>query len=110
MDQQSALNAVREYADIVKAHLPVVKVILFGSYARGDERENSDIDVAVVVERLEEDFLASSALLQRLIRDIDLRIEPILFVAEHDPSGFLAHIEATGITVYSARPAVSAGT
>jgi predicted nucleotidyltransferase len=101
MDKQSAIRAVEKYADIVRNHFPVMKVILFGSYARGDQRANSDIDVAVVVERLDKDFLTSAALLQRLIRDIDLSIEPILIVDEYDPSGFLAHIEATGITVYS---------
>jgi predicted nucleotidyltransferase len=30
-----------------------IEVILFGSYATGTNRENSDIDVAVVVEKLE---------------------------------------------------------
>jgi predicted nucleotidyltransferase len=105
MDQQSAVATVGKYAEIVRNHFPVVKVILFGSYARGDQRVNSDIDVAVVLERLEGDFLDSAALAQRLIRDIDLSIEPILLVDEYDPSGFLAHIEATGITVYTAESA-----
>ncbi len=108
MDQQSAINAVTKYADVVKDHFPVRKVILFGSYARGDQRKYSDIDVAVVVERLEKDILTSSALLQRLIRDIDLSIEPLLLIEGYDPSGFLEHIEATGIVVYSAPSTVSA--
>lgn len=105
MDQQSAIAAVEKYAVLVRKHFPVLKVILVGSYARGDQRVHSDIDVAVVVEKLEGDFLTSAALAQRLIRDIDLSIEPILLVDEYDPSGFLAHIESTGITVYSAAPA-----
>lgn len=35
------------FLPIVAAHLPEAKVILYGSRARGDDKEGSDIDVAI---------------------------------------------------------------
>lgn len=78
-----------------------LKVVLFGSYARGDWRHDSDIDVAVVVKKIEGDFLKAAARLHRLAWPIDFRIEPILFEdGSNDPSGFLEHILKHGIVVY----------
>src|SRR3989338_5698943 len=34
-----------------KAKLPIISVILFGSYARGDYDEDSDIDVLVILKK-----------------------------------------------------------
>lgn len=42
------LEVVNTIVERIKRHPHVEKVILFGSRARGDERERSDIDIAVV--------------------------------------------------------------
>ena len=42
-------NAINRYAELVKKTLPVDMIILYGSYARGTEHKDSDIDIAVVV-------------------------------------------------------------
>ena len=34
-----------------EAHLPIISVILFGSYARGDYHDDSDIDVLVILKK-----------------------------------------------------------
>jgi predicted nucleotidyltransferase len=93
---------VRQYADVLRAELPVRKVVLFGSHARGTAHEYSDIDVAVLVDHVEGDWLEVEALLFRLGRGIDYRIEPVLREEGHDPSGFVAEILRTGHVVYAA--------
>jgi len=75
-------------------------VILFGSYAKGTQTETSDIDVAVVVDRIEGDFLDTEARLYRIRRDIDDRIEPVLLEKDADKSGLLESIMKTGKVVY----------
>jgi len=102
MDKATVINRVRAYSEIVRKHFPVKAVILFGSHAQGTARPESDIDVAVIVERIEQDFLESAAKLCYLRNDLDENIEPHLFEAGHDPSGFLAEILRTGEVIWEA--------
>ena len=52
-------------------------IILYGSYARGDYTENSDIDILVVADNLPRDPRDAYEKLVRLIIDDDPRITPI---------------------------------
>ena len=81
----------------------VNKIILYGSYARGDFRQDSDIDVAVVVPRISisDDILKDMAKLFKLRRSISNNIEPVLLIDEDDPSGFLENISQYGEVIYS---------
>ena len=92
---------VKRYADIVKKNIDVKMVLLYGSHARGDQREYSDIDVAVIVDDIGEDYLEKSAKLASLVWDIDTRIEPNLLCAKYDRSGFLESIMKYGKIIYS---------
>jgi predicted nucleotidyltransferase len=102
MDTQQAIKLVKRYADVVRAQFPVRKVVLYGSHARGTAHEYSDIDVAVLVDRIEGDLLDLEATLFRLGRGVDFRIEPVLREKGHNPSGLTAEILRTGHVVYSA--------
>jgi len=102
MDKTTAIKCVRQYAEIVKKHFDVEKIILYGSYSRDSSRKDSDIDVAVVLNHVDEDFLATEAKLFRLRREIDARIEPVLLEESNDKSGFLEEILRTGEIIYSA--------
>jgi len=62
-------------------------------------REHSDIDVAVVVSNISDDFFAINPLLWKLRRQIDDRIEPILIDKSNDKSGFLDEIKRNGIEI-----------
>ena len=75
------------------------ELILFGSYAAGTAGTDSDIDVAVVVDNIEGDFFSTRPLLWKIRREVDDRIEPILFDIQHDESGFLQEIKKTGIVI-----------
>ena len=101
MDKTEVIKKVKKYAQVVKEKFPVRMIILFGSYARGCAREHSDIDVAVVVDHNDEDYLESRQQLFKLGTDIDCRIEPILIERNQKyHSGFLEEIRKTVEIIY----------
>ena len=75
MDKKEIINIVRKYADLVEEKYPYSKVILFGSYAKGNPHKDSDIDVAVILNN-RNNFDSIQLELMRLRRKIDSRIEP----------------------------------
>jgi predicted nucleotidyltransferase len=101
MDKKEVIKIVKTYAEIVKTQFPVKHVILYGSYAKGIQQEHSDIDVAIVVDKVKGNWLSSKIKLFKLRRDIDPRIEPVLLEKDNDPSGFLEEIMKTGVIIYS---------
>lgn len=101
MDKREIIEIVQRYAVVVDKHIKPRKVILYGSYAKGEWREDSDIDVAVVMETVKGDFLENEALLYRLRRSVDDRIEPVLLEEGNDSSGFLAEILKHGQVIFS---------
>jgi len=100
MDKDLALLAIRKFSESVRTILDPVMVVLYGSYAKGTQTESSDIDVAVIVERITGDYLDQEAALYRIRRDIDDRIEPVLLEKDNDRSGFLQSIMDSGEIVY----------
>ncbi len=103
MVDQGVLNTVNQYVMLIAKELGVKKAYLFGSFAHGKEREESDIDIAVVIENMP-DFFSTQKLLMRLRRNVDLRIEPHPIMEEdfNSSNPFAWEIEKTGILVYSA--------
>jgi len=99
VDTQEAVAKLAQYKELLSRHLSFDKMILFGSHARGTQREDSDVDVAVVVEESAGDYFATRPLLWRLRREIDDRIEPVLLETRHDQSSFLQEILKTGIII-----------
>ena len=74
------------------------EVYLYGSYSKGTAREDSDIDVAVVVPEVNGDFLKESAKLWSITWDVDTLIEPVLIDARY-PSPLYEDILQTGVAV-----------
>jgi predicted nucleotidyltransferase len=75
MDQRDALNIATKYANVVRSKYDFAKIILFGSFAKGNFNKDSDIDIAVILK----DFgnrMDIQLDLMRLRRKIDSRIEP----------------------------------
>lgn len=103
MDKTTVKKLVEDYAKLVVNNMVVKKIILYGSYARGDYRKDSDIDVAVVVSKnnISKNILDDMAKLFKLRRSISNDIEPVLLIDEEDPSGFLDSISEYGEVVYS---------
>lgn len=99
MDKTAAIAKLTRYKELLKGHFDLHKLILFGSYAKGNQHADSDIDVAVVVNRSSGEYFSEIPLLWKLRRQIDDRIEPILFEKDRDDSGFLAEILRSGIEI-----------
>ena len=99
MDKTEAIEKVRQFKQLLINHFNLDSVYLFGSYARETNREDSDIDVAVVVSNISEDYFSVNPVLWRLRRQIDDRIEPILIDKNDDKLGFLDEIKRNGIEI-----------
>lgn len=91
MDKRDAVEIASRYADAIKSKYKIVKVILFGSFAKGNFNEHSDIDIAVVLDDYP-NLIEIQLELMRLRRKIDSRIEPHPFRKEEfDISNPLAY-------------------
>ncbi len=99
MDKREAISKVKAYRMLLKEHIALDKVYLYGSYASNTNRMDSDIDVAIVVKKIEGDYFTIQPLLWKLRRQVDDRIEPILIERENDLSGFLTEIQRNGIEI-----------
>ena len=69
------LNSINKFIKEIKKHYNITTIILFGSYAKGTENEDSDIDIAVISDDFE-DIYECMANLMGMTWDIDARIEP----------------------------------
>src|SRR5450759_4774287 len=99
MDKNEVIRIVSKYKLLVSKHFDIESMILFGSYAKGNQKDDSDIDVAIVVNSITQDFFSYAPLLWKLRREIDDRIEPILIEKNKDESGFLKEILKTGLII-----------
>lgn len=75
MDKRQALKIAKRYIKSVARRYPFEKVFLFGSYATGTNHEDSDIDLAIVFNTVD-DIIDMQADLLRMRTDNDLMIEP----------------------------------
>ncbi len=75
MDKSEAVKIANSFAIAVKNNYECEEVILFGSYAKGTNHKDSDIDIAVILKNYE-NSLNIQLELMRLRRKIDSRIEP----------------------------------
>jgi uncharacterized protein len=100
MDKDEAIIKVKAYKHLLESHFPLENVYLYGAYATNTQAEDSDIDVAVVVGRIEGDYFAVGPLLWKLRKQIDERIEPILIEREFDDTFILGEVRKSGIEIH----------
>ena len=96
------LNIINNYVLELSKEININKVILFGSYAKGTNDENSDIDIAIVTDDFENDVIDEELNLMRLRRKIDTRIEPHLIRIDDYrkvSTPFIQEVIDTGIKV-----------
>ena len=66
----------KDFGRLVQEELDVKYIYLYGSYVKGTQTEDSDIDIAVVGDDFSGDPIADTLILMRIRRKIDKRIEP----------------------------------
>ena len=79
MDKIEAIKLSQKYVEQVRNKYNVEKAILFGSYAKGTNKVDSDIDLAIIIKH-SVDLLETQIDLLNLRSDDDLMIEPHLFL------------------------------
>lgn len=68
---------VQKYVKALRSkNIRVEKAILYGSYARGQANEDSDIDIAIISPDLGRDYVDEALMLKEISEDIDLDISP----------------------------------
>jgi predicted nucleotidyltransferase len=102
LDKTTVREIALKYTEEVKKVLNPVEIILFGSYVNGTPHEYSDIDIAVVMNNYQGDWLETASMLYGLKRQVSLDIEPHLMDETCDRSGFLELIKKTGEVIYKA--------
>jgi uncharacterized protein len=75
MDKIEALNIASKYIELLKNKYTIKSAILFGSYAKGTQHPDSDIDIAIVLTH-SDDIIDTQIEFMKLRRKVDLRIEP----------------------------------
>ena len=98
MDKGQAIELARKYKAMVAERLPLKALYLYGSYSKGNYREDSDIDIAVVVESLSDNYFDDTPLLWKLRRRISNLIEPVLLTEDMD-NPLYRDITKTGILI-----------
>ena len=100
MVKKTIIGTASRYVRQLPAELDVKKAFLFGSCALGQESEDSDIDIAVVLGNMT-DFFETQMQLMRLRRNIDLRIEPhpIGESEFNNTNPFAWEVQSTGIEI-----------
>ncbi len=102
MDQKSTSYIVTKYIDFLKKNnISVQKAYIFGSHAKGTYDEDSDIDLAIILDNLKNSY-DMQVYLMKLGRKFDTRIEPHPFAEEDflNPSiPIVCEILQTGIEI-----------
>ena len=100
--QKKVEKKIKDYVDVLKQdNLPIKKVILFGSYAKGTQHKWSDLDVCVVSPKFHNFFNDMQYLLIKRIDATSPHIEPVGLNPKdfHETSFLVEEIKRHGIEV-----------
>ncbi|MBI4765877.1 MAG: nucleotidyltransferase domain-containing protein [Deltaproteobacteria bacterium] len=93
------LRTVRQYVEhLQKNQIPIWRIYLYGSVAKGTYHENSDIDLAVFWDKEDIDGFNEDVQLMKLTKKIDLRLEPHSFARSDfdETNPYIKEIITTG--------------
>jgi len=77
MAQSEVIELLKQYCILLNiSGIPVEKAFLYGSYARGDAKPESDIDIMLVSQKFDAEDAENNIKAWSYTRKIDARIEP----------------------------------
>ena len=94
------IETVNKYIEIIKKDVNIEKVILFGSYAKGNYNKDSDIDLALILSEYDENDIINMGtflLDKSLVLKEDLQPLPFSINEYKNPIGIMEEILNTGI-------------
>ena len=95
------MKSIKKYIEKISQYYKIEAIILFGSYAKGTENEDSDIDIAIISSDFN-DIIEDGAKLIGMTWKIDTRIEPHPITIEDYKmvsNPFIREVVDTGIKV-----------
>lgn len=98
---QKINKAIRNYIAVIQKDIPVRKVIIYGSYAKGLAGKESDIDIAIISEKLGKNYFEEGKFLFRKLWEVEKsNIDPVGYSLEDfnakNPSPLLYEIRKYG--------------
>ena len=96
---ETIIRNIKLLANEARKFFDFEKVYVFGSYSKGNFREESDIDIAFIVNKISDNHFQLSAKLYELVNKIDCRMEPVILNKNNDKSGFVKNIIENGIGI-----------
>jgi predicted nucleotidyltransferase len=100
MDKGEALKIASQFIDTISNKYVVLQAFMFGSFAKGTNHTDSDIDIAIVVKD-STDIIDTQIDMMKLRRRVDLRIEPHPFIFSdfNNENPVVAEILKSGIQI-----------
>ena|ERR1017187_5784458 len=96
-------NSIKQYIDsVINQNIGLTKAYLFGSYAKNNNNDSSDIDIALILDNINDDELFDAQVrLLILASRFDNRIEPHIISYQDFKSDnpFVNEILKTGIEI-----------
>ena len=99
---QEVLNITTDYINKLRQQISVEKAILFGSYAKGNYAEGSDVDIAVfspAFEKMTRIDGLTFLLMQALSYKMDIQPQPFTMKDYIEQTGLVAEILKTGLEI-----------
>jgi predicted nucleotidyltransferase len=104
-------EVIQHMADMIAQHFHPDKVILFGSYARGQANENSDIDLMVLLEEAPPEGRRSAPMIRLLVEHFPFPVDVVVRTTSgfeqwrHVVGSLVREVAREGIVLYDkARP------
>jgi predicted nucleotidyltransferase len=96
------IETIRQFSSKISSEIPIKKMILFGSFAKGTFDEESDIGLAIFSDYSEKTLrVEGTTYLLIQAQEFDVDLEPIAFTGKEydDRLGIVDEIIKTGIDV-----------
>ena len=94
-----------KYVDFISSLAGVLQIYLFGSYAGGEPRKTSDIDLMIIIEN-DLDPFKTAYKIRRCLTDTDLALDIVVnrksaFEEASEKSSFQKKVKETGVLLYA---------